>query len=343
MRPVRVCIYGGTDLQGAPPLFISALAKEFLREMNPCVIVTGGYKHSDKTKGAKSTDAAALDGARAFSNNARRSLEQCYEAWIPDPSLDRRDEDDVVRMSKSDGIAVREMLNRTALGRRLAMVASVDLLVTIAGKKHTEVVVEQALELGVPVLPVPDAGGDSKTLLDTYRQRIAGSFRRGALDKCLKEVTSHIDDDVTTAARAVVDLMKTAKVGKCLVLLPYDDDDDYKGRYSRYIEPAIEEHMIPDRLDLSPKSEVIHTNFIDSVRSAAAVIADVTIDNFNVMYEIGFARAHGLTPLLFTLKERKPEDMPTYIRSMNVRTTSEEDLPDLIDDYLRNIKKIRKA
>src|SRR4030095_9088890 len=98
-----------------------------------------------------------------------------------------------VRMSEKDGVTVRVMVGRTPLGRRLAMVAGVDLVVTISGKKHTEVVVEQALEMGVPVLTIPDAGGDSRDLLVAYRGRIASAFDAGALDRCLNDVSEAID------------------------------------------------------------------------------------------------------------------------------------------------------
>jgi len=37
------------------------------------------------------------------------------------------------------------------------MIAGVDIVVTISSRRHTEVVGEQALELGVPVFPIPNA------------------------------------------------------------------------------------------------------------------------------------------------------------------------------------------
>jgi hypothetical protein len=43
----------------------------------------------------------------------------------------------------------RVMTGRTPLGRRLAMVGGVDIVLTISGHQHTEVVVEQVLDLGL--------------------------------------------------------------------------------------------------------------------------------------------------------------------------------------------------
>src|SRR5437879_1901372 len=137
MRRVRVCIYGGTDLQGTPVAFISALAYKILDSM-PAVIVTGGFLHSNEKPTAVSTDVAALKGARKYAEQCGIDLKECYEAWIPEPSLDSRpDVKGAVRMTEQDGITVRVMTGRTPLGRRLAMVAGVDLVVTISGKQHT--------------------------------------------------------------------------------------------------------------------------------------------------------------------------------------------------------------
>jgi hypothetical protein len=169
MRRVRICIYGGTDLQGTPTGFIAALAYKILDSI-PAVIVSGGFRHSNRKPMAISTDVAALRGAQRFAAERRIDLKDCYEAWIPEPGLDSRpDVKGAVRMSEADGIAVRVIKGRTPLGRRLAMVAGVDVVVTISGKQHTEVVVEQALELGVPVLPIPNADGHSEDLLNKYR------------------------------------------------------------------------------------------------------------------------------------------------------------------------------
>jgi hypothetical protein len=340
MKRVRICIYGGTDLQGTPTNFISALAFRILDSM-PAIIISGGFRHSNKRPMAVSTDVAALRGAQRYAVARGVDLKECYEAWIPEPDLDSRpDIKGAVRMSEADGITVRVMAGRTPLGLRLAMVAGVDVVVTISGRQHTEVVVEQALELGVPVLPIPDAGGDSKDLLIKYRKRIAASFESGALDKCLSEITQAIDSNPETAADAVVSLIQTAKLGRCLVLIPYDDEHD--NLYTSTIEPAIARHMIPIRLDRLPKSEAIYTSFADAIQSSSAVIADITALNENVMYEVGYSHGRGLTPLIYTRDEARLSQLPVYFRTLNVRLASDTTPIDaLIEDYLRSLKTTR--
>ena len=337
MRRVRVCIYGGTDIDGPPTAFISALAYRILDSL-PAVIVTGGFVTSKRNPGATSTDVAALEGARRYASERSADLKSCFEAWIPEPSLDSRlDIEGVVRMRADEGITVRVATGRTDLGRRLAMVAGVDMVVTISGKVHTELVVEQAIELGVPVLPIPFADGDSEKLLVRYRSRIAAAFAPGALDRCLEAVAATFVSDPRRAADPVIELIRTAKVGKCLVLLPYDDLHDTL--YASTIEPAVARHMISVRLDRLPRSEAIYTSFADAMRSSSAVIADITALNENVMYEVGYAHGSGLTPLIYTQDERRLEQLPVYFRTLNVRSAPDPaSLRTLIDEYLQSLK-----
>lgn len=337
MRRMRVCIYGGTDFQGTPTSFVSALACKILESLS-AVIISGGFRNSYKNRMAVSTDVAALQGSQRYASESGVDLRDCYEAWIPEPDLDSRlDVKGVVRLSEADGIAVRVMRGRTPLGRRLAMVAGVDVVITISGRQHTEVVVEQALELGVPVLPIPDAGGDSRDLLGKYRERIAASFDPGALDQCLGDVSRTIDTDPEAAAVAVVDLIRTAKVGRCLVLLPYDDEHD--SLYTSTIEPAIARHMMPVRLDRLPKSEAIYTSFAEAIQSSSAVIADITALNENVMYEIGYSHGRGLVPLIYTRDAERIARLPVYLQTLNVRLASGSMSVDvLIEDYLLSSK-----
>lgn len=337
MHKLRICIYGGTHLQGTPTRFISWLAYEILDSLH-AVIVTGGFKHSNKQPHDESTDAAALEGANQFATDRGVDLKACYEAWVPEPMLDSRpDVGGAVRLSEADGITVRVMKGRTPLGRRLAMVAGVDLVVTISGRRHTEVVVEQAIELGLPVLPIPDAGGDSKDLLTKHHDRIAAGFAPGGLDKCLHAVSESIAVEPRTAAKAVVDLIRTAKVGRCLVLMPFDEA--HNALYAESIKPAIAKHMHPLRLDHLARSDAIYGTFGDAIRSSTAVVVDVTQLNENVMYEIGFAHALDLKPLIYSREAARLEQLPLYLRTLNVRLASTK-LPveDLVEDYLQSFR-----
>lgn len=341
MRRLRICLYGGTDLKGAPPQFIASLAYQILSSMN-AIIITGGFKYSRKSPSARSTDSAALNGARRYAQEHQKDLKDCYEAWIPEPELDRRpDIGNVVRMREhEEGITVRTLAGHTPLGRRLAMVADVDMVVTISGSRHTEVIVEQALELGIPVLPIPFAGGDSKATFEAHRGRIAARFDAAEFERCLNTLERKMTSAPDEGARAVVELLCKAKVGKCLVLLPYDKK--HNRLYKSSIEPAVERHMVADRLDHRPRSDAIYTSFAEAVRSSSAVIADITSLNENVMYEVGYIHASGLKPLIFTREAARLESLPVYFRTLNVKLASRTTpIGDLVEVYLRSVKDAR--
>jgi hypothetical protein len=198
------------------------------------------------------------------------------------------------------------------------------------------------MDLGVPVLPIPDAGGDSRDLLEKYRERIAATFEQGALERCLHDVWETIENEPETAARAVVDLFRTAKIGRCLVLFPYDDE--HNRLYASLIEPTVARHMIPVRLDRLPRSEAINTSFADAIQTSSAVITDITLLNENVMYEVGYAHGRSLTPLIYTRDAARLKQLPVYFRTLNVRLASDTTpVNALIDEYLRSLKANRRV
>ncbi|MBD3946160.1 hypothetical protein [Nocardioides ganghwensis] len=335
MRMLRVCMYGGTDLDGMPAGFVQSLAEEILMTL-PSVLVTGGFLRRGDRPQATSTDSAALEGARRAADRLGKDLRTLFEAWVPEGSLDGRpDVDGVVRMGEDLGVTVRMIAGRTALGRRLSMVGGVDVVLTVAGKRNTEVVLEQAIDLGVPALPIPHTGGDSKKAYETYGDRIEAAFAPGEVERCFALLNERGLQD-PAAVRSVVEVIRSARVGRCLVLQPYREDDDE--RYSSVIRPTVEEQMEAVRLKDVGRSEQIYSSFFDAVANSTAIIADITAMNDNVMYEVGYAHGRGLQPLLYTLDPARIGRLPVYFRTLNVHTVSEDELPGLIRDYLRHVK-----
>ena len=101
--------------------------------------------------------------------------------------------------------------------------------------------------------------------------------------------------------------------------------------------------MIPVRLDHLPSSEPVYTGFADAIQKSSAAIADITILNKNVMYEIGYSHGRGLTPLIYTRNESRITELPIYFRTLNVRLISDAmPLETLIDDYLSSFKTTRR-
>ena len=341
-RRLRTCIYGGSDKGGAPLKFVEELAFEIL-EATRGVIVTGGFIHSTNHRDATSTDSAALKGARRFAQHAepRRPVAHWYEAVVPDPDVERGTGRDV-RMTKADKITLTVADGSTPLGRRLEMVASVDAVVTVAGSRNTEVIVEQALNLGIPVLPIPSTGGQSRRLMNAYPERIAAGFPPGSVDACLGTVASTIRRHPQRAAEAVADLITQARIGRCLALSPFDAA--HRELYDSVVEPAIGEQMLPVRLDETRNSDAIRKNFVTAIESSTAVVVDITKINDNVMFELGYAWGKGLRPLIYTRDKTRRSNLPLYLGDLNVHHAADHgQLRELIVDHLIDVKKARRG
>jgi len=340
MRKPQVCIYGGTDHPEPAPAFVSELAFTILKS-SPSVIVTGGFLHFTNKPDATSTDYAALRGAQKYAQVTGATLSDCFEAWLPDPKRDRiRERGGVIRMSEQEHkITIREVKQKSALGRRLSMVHDVDVVVTIGGKRHTNEVLEQALELNVPALPLAFAHGDSQDFWELYRDDVVRWFSLTPEDiEFLDDLkATDVAASLPKTARRVADLIARARVGRCLVLLPFDQEHDTL--FDKFIEPAVESVMVCDRLDHRPGSAPIRTSFVDAVDRACAVIADVTDINPNVMYEIGYALAKGLKPLFYSRNSMVVERLPVYLRDLNISViSSDDDLKLRIERHLAEVR-----
>jgi hypothetical protein len=113
------------ELNGTHDL-VSAIAYEVLRRMS-AVIVTGGFLHSSKNPDTISTDTAALKGARLYCEEYGVELASRFEAWVPEPGLDRGpDVGGAVRMSEADGIAVRTLAGKTPVAQAQATAGHTD-------------------------------------------------------------------------------------------------------------------------------------------------------------------------------------------------------------------------
>jgi hypothetical protein len=156
----------------------------------------------------------------------------------------------------------------------------------------------------------------------------------------LQRIDETIDHEPRLAAQAVVTLLQTAKVGRCLVLLPYDPEHDEI--YNSVLEPEVSKQMFAVRLDQLPKSDAIYASFAKAVDDASAVIIDITHLNENVMYEVGFAHGRGRSPLMYTRDPVRLENLPIYLRTLNVHlVTDPTKLASLVGVHLAEIQAAR--
>lgn len=93
----------------------------------------------------------------------------------------------------------------------------------------------------------------------------------------------------------------------CFVVMQFTDE--FNVLYSEVIKPTCEEFKYKVvRADDFYTSGLIVEDIIRSIRESTLVIADVTPNNANVFYEVGFA--HGIGKPTILLSDRKREKLP---------------------------------
>jgi hypothetical protein len=95
-------------------------------------------------------------------------------------------------------------------------------------------------------------------------------------------------------------------MAKCFVIQPFDRDV-FDRRYKDTFKPAIEEAGFePYRVDEDPGVQIPIEEIEKGIREAAVCFAEITTDNANVWYELGFAIACG-KPVVMVCERSRPK------------------------------------
>jgi len=94
-------------------------------------------------------------------------------------------------------------------------------------------------------------------------------------------------------------------VGTCFVMQPFDAGS-FDRRYEEVFAPAIREAGLdPYRVDQDPKVAIPIQEIENGIRDAQLCLADITLDNPNIWFELGFAIACKKEVVLLCSDERK--------------------------------------
>jgi hypothetical protein len=105
---------------------------------------------------------------------------------------------------------------------------------------------------------------------------------------------------------------------KCFVIQPFDTGGPYDKRYHDVLTPAISDAGLePYRVDEDPKTTILIDDIENGIREAEVCLADITTNNPNIWYEVGFALANGKRIVLICLEPRG-EPFPFDIRHRKV-------------------------
>lgn len=328
----RILIYGGTELLPNMSAFVESLSYSFLHHTD-LHLVTGGFLTSNKVeKDAVSTDVSILNGVKKYvADHKNVRVKDRLETWLPDPELDRKNEH-VIRFgndtNKDEG-EVTVFFKKSAQARRLAMVKEVDAIVTIKGKKNTALILELALTLNKPVLPLAFTESDSKQYWKDNKDQICESLNISpGLAHSLETANPQMPLTQTDEelAEKIVHLIQASIKRRCLILMPFRTDADEF--YNKIIKPlAIDKGYRPIRIDEEVNSGIIFTIFQERIKDTDCVLADITEINPNVMYELGYIRAQqNINPVLFSRKKQPgvASELPFYLKDQKVDYFEEE-------------------
>ena len=116
-------------------------------------------------------------------------------------------------------------------------------------------------------------------------------------------------------------------MGTCFVIQPFDRGA-FDKRYDDVFEPAIRDAGLePYRVDRDPATTVLIDDIEAGIRSADICFAEITSDNPNVWYELGYAIASG-KPVVMACSEDERARFPFDIQHRSVlryRTDSTSD------------------
>ena len=103
----------------------------------------------------------------------------------------------------------------------------------------------------------------------------------------------------------------------CFVIQEFNEDNDK--RYQSVIKPAIEAAGFqPYRVDKDKSVQIPILNIEQKIKESAACFADISDDNLNVCYEVGFAAALEKPLILVCAKRKKTAPYPFDIRHRHV-------------------------
>lgn len=317
MKDKRIAVYGGTDLDDAAQEFVRYLAQAILSSAEDVVLLTGGYRSNPNHPGNVSTDSQVVRGVEELPGISPAVVARRLHVLQPDPARDRSD---AVRYRPEDtGATIVTLEGATARRRRLTLVSAATAIVTVRGHYHTALVLDAALAVGKPFLPLPFTGGDSREYWDDCRDDVRKWF--GISSATAEEIESVDLTRCTQAqkrrlAEQVAGILARAIQRVCLLALPFHPR--YRKFYQEVLVPAITAAgYSPRRLDEVLYSGRVLAEYLRGLHDCDRVIADVTDYNPNVMYEIGYAHSLDVFPLLVDAtpaRDGPGRDLPFYLK-----------------------------
>ena len=131
-------------------------------------------------------------------------------------------------------------------------------------------------------------------------------------------------------------------MGRCFVIQPFDKGA-FDQRYDDVLAPAIKAaDLEPYRVDLDPSVSIPIQSIEDGIQHSEVCLADITLDNPNVWFEVGYAIA-ARKEVVFICAEDRKAPFPFDVQHRTITTyatTSRRDFNELEQKITRRLKAI---
>ncbi len=126
----------------------------------------------------------------------------------------------------------------------------------------------------------------------------------------------------------------------CFVIQPFDDGP-YDKRYDDVFVPAIEPTGLqPYRVDRDPSASIPIDRIEAGIRAASVCLADITEDNPNVWFELGYAIA-ARTDVVLVCSKQRTKPFPFDVQHRNIIRYSTESSRDFDEFKTRITERIQ--
>jgi|GEM_PF-3362866 len=316
LRKRRLLVSGGSRLTLRAEKFMKQLGCELATEES-LLIITGGLERRVDAPGTIAADFAIFEGLKKGLKENQELINSRIETILPSSNRDWNE-----NLERFEAGVVKELVNRNAQTRRSVMVNSADVIVTIEGGAGTRSVIDLAIALEKPVLPLPFGKGESLKKWKNHAGEIKRWFHLDDDEvQYLELVTLDNDSVIEQAAKEVKKILFKGKgfEESCFVMMPFADDFDEV--YDECIDPVLQSLNI---LPVMLKNLYITGSVVDTIKSSISnckgAIADITGNNANVMYELGLAHAEN-KPVVIICKgdsDGRLKDIPFDVMNHNI-------------------------
>ena len=304
-QPRRLFVSGASQLSSNAASLWRELGLVLAAESG-LILITGGLKGLSDDLEAKTADRMIIEGF--LEGLAERRIEPFdrIETMLPDPKLDKND------FLRFEIGRVQVLTNRSAQARRFRMVYSSDVVIAIEGGKGTRSVLDVALAIERPALPLPFGGGVSEDIWKEEKAGICAAFQltpEEVLQFEQMRLAKLGKAEIPALATQVCRCLLRGFTARCFVIMPFREEFDPV--YENAILPALAAYRFTAfRTDRDMVSGNVVETIRDGLKHCYFAIADITGGSPNVMYELGIAHAHQ-KPVILLCRVNASNEVPS--------------------------------